>query len=106
MTHSPPEPRPIPVPDDFQFEWDNPADSHLPFTQDKQHMASPMTPFSGWMHQNYWAAGASLGIGALKQPLMADVRRIAKELLLRMSAGRTNYQFSICRWDDIVPNAW
>ena len=76
MTKSPPEPRPIPVPEDFQFEWDDPADANLSLTQDKQHMASPMTPFSGWVHQNYWAAGASAGIGALSQPLMADVRRI------------------------------
>ncbi|MCI0874277.1 MAG: hypothetical protein J4N79_08400 [Chloroflexi bacterium] len=70
------EPRPIPAPDNFPIEWDNPEDSHLPLNQDRQHAPTPLTPLSGWLAQHHWAPGSSVGFAALDQPLMMHIRRI------------------------------
>ena len=71
-----PEPKPIPTPDNFPIEWDDPEDSHLPLNQDRQHMPTPMTPLSGWLAHHHWGRGSSAGMAALDQPLMFHTRRV------------------------------
>lgn len=76
MAHAPSEPRLIPIPDSFKFEWADPKDAQLPLQQDRAHAPTPITPLSGWLAEHYWAKGSSEGIAAVQQPLMTNVRRI------------------------------
>lgn len=76
MSTTHPEPKLIPIPDNFKFEWSSPEDSHLPLIQDRQHAPSPLTPLSGWLAEHHWAKGASAGFAAVSQPVAMRVRRI------------------------------
>ena len=76
MAEHHPEPKPIPTPDNFPITWDDPADAHLPLNQDRQHAPTPLTPLSGWLAQYHWAPGASVGMAAIDQPLMFNIRRV------------------------------
>jgi pyruvate,water dikinase len=76
MANDHPEPKAIPIPDNFQFEWSDPEDAKLPLLQDKQHVPNPMTPLAGWLAEKYWSRAAGNGFGALKQPISMVIRRI------------------------------
>lgn len=76
MTPPPPEPRLIPVPENFSFEWAHPEEAKLPLRQDSQHAPAPITPLSGWLTENHWSAGAARGFAAAKQPITMKIRRI------------------------------
>ena len=76
MAEHHPKPKPYPIPDNFPFTWDNPADAHLPLDQDRQHMPTPMTPLSGWLAEKYWGPGASAGLAVDDQPIMMHIRRV------------------------------
>ncbi len=76
MSEHHPEPKPYALPDNFPVTWDDPADSHLPLDQDRQHAPMPITPLSGWLAQHYWGKGASAGLAAAGQPIMMHVRRV------------------------------
>lgn len=76
MPQGPPEPRAIPIPDNFKFEWAHPDDARLPLFQDRQHAPNPMTPLSGWLAEKHFARGAGAGFAAVKQPIAMVIRRI------------------------------
>lgn len=76
MTTTHAEPKPIPIPDNFRFEWSNPEDAKLPLQQDRAHAPNPLTPLSGWLAEHFWAKGATAGFAAAKQPVMMHIRRI------------------------------
>ena len=72
----PPEPKLIPIPDHFKFEWADPEEARLPLMQDSQHAPTPISPLSGWVTERHWSAGTARGFAAAKQPITMLIRRI------------------------------
>ena len=66
----------IPTPLDFPVVWADPSDVNLTLRRDKQHTPMPITPLTGWVHENYWAKGISSGWWAMRVPRNMLVRRI------------------------------
>ncbi|MBT3943731.1 MAG: hypothetical protein HOE75_09205 [Chloroflexi bacterium] len=66
----------IPTPPDFPVEWANPEDEKLPLLHDRKHAPGPITPLSGWLCEQHWGKGSSVGLAAAGQPVAAMIKMV------------------------------
>lgn len=87
MTIVRPEPTPIPIPENFPFEWQNEVDSKIAWVRDLVHFPDQMTPLGLWLNQHHHSPGATAGVAAYGSPLVFNTRRVNTYYYRGMTLG-------------------
>jgi pyruvate,water dikinase len=114
-----PQPRPLPVPDNFPVEWQSPDDEKMFWLRERLHWPDPMPPmdfeFMRDAHVQFSWAFASYGV-----PLQYNVRLInyhwyfsvapsvadPSEIPAKMQVGLRNLEATLPRLPDLWSNVW